>query len=143
MGHRSIAELVANLRNGDALVSSAKALADLAALHEATDNPFAIAAAGGVEALVALVAQGRDGARDHAARALGRLAAGDADAYARVAAAGGVAPLVALAGSGGDPAQRNTQGLEPFLHPTTSRLRHHWHEDDALRSTLCLRVLWA
>ena len=55
MGHGSIAELVANLRNGDALVSSAKSLADLAALHEATDNPFAIAAAGGVEALVALV----------------------------------------------------------------------------------------
>ncbi|CAL1142550.1 unnamed protein product, partial [Cladocopium goreaui] len=81
---------------------AAKILANLAVNDE---NKAAIAAAGGIPPLVALVTRGSDSAKKYAARALGNLASNNDQNKAAIAAAGGIPPLVALVTSGNDSAK--------------------------------------
>ncbi|CAL1157836.1 unnamed protein product, partial [Cladocopium goreaui] len=67
-------------------------------------NKAAIAAAGGIPPLVALVTSGSDSAKEPAAGALRNLAMNDQN-MAAIAAAGGIPPLVALVTSGSDSAK--------------------------------------
>jgi len=56
----------------------------------------AIAIAGGIQPLVALVQSGTDDGKENAARALGSLALDNADNQVAIANAWGIEPLVAL-----------------------------------------------
>ena len=69
-------------------------------------NRAAIAAAGGIPPLVALITSGSDSAKGYAAGALRNLARNDQN-KAAIAAAGGIPPLVALVTSGSDFAKEN------------------------------------
>ena len=71
---------------------------------------MAIAAAGGIAPLVALVTNGTPGAREEAAGALKNLACGNYANKVAIAAAGGIAPLVALVTNGTPGAREEAAG---------------------------------
>ena len=96
---------VRSLRNPEASDREKKEAANsLANLAVNDQNKAAIAAAGGIPPLVALVTSGSDSAKEQAARALENLAPNDQN-MAAIAAAGGIPPLVALVTSGSDSAK--------------------------------------
>ena len=100
-----IEPLVALVRSGTERqkVAAARAIGTLSlwlplaleTLEMITDNQAAIARAGGIEPLVALVRSGTDRQKEAAAWALGNLAM-NTDNQAAIARAGGIEPLVAL-----------------------------------------------
>ena len=79
---------------------AAVGLANLA--NENDQNRVAIAAAGGIPALVALVTSSSKASKIQAASALGSLAFGNSQNKMAVAAAGGIPPLVAMVTNGSD-----------------------------------------
>ena len=86
---------------------AAVALANLAVRND--QNKAAIAAAGGIPPLVALVESASDATKKSAAAALQSLAVNDQN-QAAIAAAGGIPPLVALVTSGSDTAKKSAAG---------------------------------
>ena len=74
------------------------------------DNKVAIARAGGIESLVALVRDGTEKQMENAAGALGNLAANNFNNRVAIARAGGIEPLVALARDGTEGQKENAAG---------------------------------
>ncbi|EIE19244.1 hypothetical protein COCSUDRAFT_83592 [Coccomyxa subellipsoidea C-169] len=104
----AVQELVACLvRSGDKPVAEYAASALLVLSHNHPGVKAAVAASGGIAALVALIARrpADDRAAEPAAGALANLAHDSPGNAAAIAAAGGVPPLVALLGA---PAERKT-----------------------------------
>ena len=91
-----VAQHVQGLRSGSTgeQQQAAGALRNLAADNAA--NQAAIAAAGAIEPLVALVRSGSVGAQEQAAAALWALATGNAANKAAIVAAGAIEPLTAM-----------------------------------------------
>ncbi|KAH8047257.1 serine/threonine kinase [Aureococcus anophagefferens] len=87
---------------------AAGALTNLASQN--ADNQVAIAKAGAVDPLVALLRTGTDGAKEHAAGALENLAFENADNKVAIAKAGAVDPLVDLLRTGTDGAKESAAG---------------------------------
>eukprot|EP00435_Cladocopium_sp_Y103_P017605 s551_g4.t1 len=83
---------------------AAESLANLALKND--ENKVAIAAAGGIPPLVALVTSGSDAAKTQAAFALRNLALKNDQNRAAIAAAGGIPPLIALVTSSSDSAKK-------------------------------------
>ena len=97
-GQREIAQLVTQLRNDEgSQESAAAALRDLAGDDVARR---AIAAAGAIAPLVALVTNGAAGGQEQAAEALANLAYDSPFNRVAIAEAGGIALLVALVTNG-------------------------------------------
>ena len=88
-------------------MGAADALRNLA--YKCADNEIAIAKAGGIPPLVALVRDGNDAQKLYAAGALRNLAA-NADNQIAIAQAGGIPPLVVLVRDGNDAQKSNAAG---------------------------------